>query len=357
MRTRLPIAVAIASLLLIPAAPAVAAPADDGNAPVLTSIALSPTSVTVSGMQTVLVTVTVHLTDQTGVYAGTSGGDAGLILGTPGVYFAGVGEWAFLELASGTPQDGVWTGPVAVTSKWSGTVRPSLVAAEDENGHRLSVDPGTVVSTPAISVRSSHRPAVRISFSPDPATPGQQVTEYVRVTDSATGQPVSHAPLRLAFDNGCAESTGTPATAGFFGTYQAVLPAAQATSNLGHCAWVEGADPPRPTPWPVIIASAFVSIRFRYAVTATPARTSAPAGTNVTVTGSIKPPANKSIQLQRLSGSTWTTVNTARAGSENGAYTVVATPPGRATYSYRVNAPTDASNVGGTSKTFTIRGT
>jgi hypothetical protein len=35
---------------------------------------------------------------------------------------------------------------------------------------------------------------------------------------------------------------------------------------------------------------------------------------------------------------------------------VVATPPGRATYSYRVNAPADR-NAGGTSATFTIRGT
>jgi hypothetical protein len=35
----------------------------------------------------------------------------------------------------------------------------------------------------------------------------------------------------------------------------------------------------------------------------------------------------------------------------------VATPPGKATYSYRVYAPGDAETVGGISKVFTIRGT
>jgi hypothetical protein len=35
----------------------------------------------------------------------------------------------------------------------------------------------------------------------------------------------------------------------------------------------------------------------------------------------------------------------------------VATPPGKGLYTYRVLAPTDASNVGNTSVAFTIRGT
>jgi hypothetical protein len=66
MRKCLPLVVATAALL-VPAAPAVAAPAADTSPPQVRSIELSRSAVTVSGLDTVLVTVRVRLTDDTGV--------------------------------------------------------------------------------------------------------------------------------------------------------------------------------------------------------------------------------------------------------------------------------------------------
>lgn len=353
MRTRLSVALAAACLLLIPAAPAVAARADDPDAPVVRSIALSQSSVTVSGLQTVLVTVTARLTDQTGVDAGPKYDGIGLSYWTPAIWFGP--DPAFLQLASGTPQDGIWTGQMPVTSRWSGTYPPTSMVLEDTANNESRIDPTTVISTPSISVQSSHRPAVKMSFSPDPATPGTSVTQYISVTDSETGAPVSYAPLRLAFDNQCVESTGEPARTGLFGTYQRVLTGAESTPG-GYCAWVAGDDSFRNVEYPTKIAAVNRSIRFRYVVTAAPARTWVPAGTNVKVTGTAKPGAGyKTLQLQRLSGGTWVTVNTTTV-DPNGRYTVLATPPRRATFSYRVHAPAD-DNAAGTSATFTIRGT
>jgi hypothetical protein len=56
------------------------------------------------------------------------------------------------------------------------------------------------------------------------------------------------------------------------------------------------------------------------------------------------------------SAGAWKTVNTGRVRT-SGRFTIVATPPGKATYSYRVYAPGDADTVGGLSKTFIITGT
>ena len=345
---------AAAALLLVPAAPAI--PASAATAPPqVRSIELSLASATVSGLATVPLTIRVRLSDDVGV--STIGDNAG---GWSPVVSFGPNGYALLQLAEGTPKDGIWAGQVLITSRWSGTVRPTQVFVTDLDGHTAQVDPATVIDTPAVTVHSPHRPVVRLSFSPSPAFPGTAVTEIVRATDADTGNPYPFLPLWLGVDNQCAESGGSAtATTGLFGTFQRTLDV-DSSDDLLQCVFVRGPDvtpPPGQQPQLTIIAYDGRYVPHKYRVAATPARTSAPAGTNVKVTGTVRPLyEGKVLALQRLSGGVWRTVNTG-ALSAAGSFTIVATPPGKGVYSYRVLASTDDANAGNTSPTFTIRGT
>jgi hypothetical protein len=357
VRKRLPLAIAAAAALLLPAAPALAAPTVDTTPPQVRSVEVAQSAVTVSGLQTVLVTVRVRLTDDTGVEVVSSPG----IGYWPVVSFAPtLSAYALLALTEGTPQDGIWTGQVAVTSAWKGTVQANRVAAYDAGAmNLLDVDPRTVVDTASIVVTSTHTPAVDMTFSPEPATKGQPVTQRVRAWDTDTGRPWANLPMTIGNDNGCVEpgfrlNVHTDAA----GNYQRTVPADQAEAL--HCVWVPGQPGSQAPGWEnrtiIAIDSQFVRYQ-KFSVGAVPAAASVPAGTNVNVNGNVTPvKPNKVLQLQRYSGGRWKTVNTGRVRT-SGRYTIVATPPGKATYSYRVYAPGDAETVGGISKVFTIRGT
>jgi hypothetical protein len=345
---------AAVALLLVPAAPVSAAPAATAP-PQVRSIELSLASATVSGLETVPLNIRMRLTDDVGI--SNVGDNAGGW--SPDLSF-GPGRSAMLQLAEGTLKDGVWAGQILITSGWSGSVRPTEVWATDLDGHTLQVDPATVIDTPAVTVHSSHRPVVKLSFSPSPAFPGTAVTEIVTATDADTGNPYPFLPLSLGVDNLCPEwAGGTPATTGFYGTYQRTLDV-ESSDHLLNCVLVRGPDvtpPPGQKPQFTVIASDARFVTHKYRVGATPAKTSVPAGTNVKVNGTVLPLyEGKVMALQRLSGGAWLTVNTGKL-SAAGRFTIVATPPGKGLYTYRVLAATDASNVGNTSVSFTIRGT
>lgn len=349
---------AVLALSLISAAPAVAAPAADTEPPQLHSITFAQSSVTVSGTQTRLVGVRVRLTDDTGVeprhYLASEE------LGSPWLQMsASPNSYVLLRLAEGTEQDGIWTGTIPVTSAWSGSIQPVQIFAYDRNlTNKLTVDPRTVVDTPSLQVQSSHRPAIDMTFSPEPAPAGKPVLQRIRAWDTTTGKPWANLALRLSSDNGCVEpgelvTVRTRAD----GTYQRTI-SVQRRQWL-QCAWVPGVNQPTMPDPPTIIASDGGHIRDkRYSVSATPAARSVRAGTNVNVDGSASPlHRGKILQLQRLyPDKTWRKVSTGKVRT-SGRYTIVASPPGRATYSYRVYAPGDGYAVGGTSKVFTIRGT
>jgi hypothetical protein len=262
-------------------------------------------------------------------------------------------------LAEGTDKDGIWTGTLPVTSAWSGAIQPIGIYAVDQTyANVLNADPRTLVDTPSLQVRSSHLPGLDMTFSPEPPPAGKPVTQRIRAWDTTTGKPWADLSLRLSFDNGCVEPGGvTTVKTRADGTYQRTLSAAQ--RQWLHCAWVPGVDQPT-MPYPMtVIASDGGHVRTqRYAVSATPTAKSAPVGKSVNVNGSATPlHKGKVMQLQRLyPDKTWRKVSTAKV-RDSGRFTLAASPPGKATYSYRVYAPGDGYAVGGVSKVFTIRGT
>ncbi|GAA3918245.1 hypothetical protein [Actinoplanes auranticolor] len=160
-------------------------------------------------------------------------------------------------------------------------------------------------------------------------------------------------------DNGCVESTGfaVGGRTDSAGLFRRTVPAAQ--TQWLHCAWVPGASRP-PTNGDDRRHghrrdAAFLRYS-RYKVSAEPAAATAPAGSNVDVDGSASPVnKGKVIRLQRYTGGAWKNVNSGLVRA-SGRFTVVATPPGKATYSYRAHAPGDTKAVGSLSKVFTIRG-
>lgn len=348
--------VAALVLTLLPAAPALAAPAADTTPPEVHSITFAKSSTTVSGVTTELVEVKVRMTDDSGVLP--TDYEAGRLLASPYLTLnTEYNRFVLLRLASGTAQDGIWSGSLPVTSAWSGAVTATHLYAQAEDSI-LDIDPHTAVDVPTLQVTSSHRPALDITYTPEPLPTAQPFVEHVRAWDTTTGLPWPNLSIRLSDDNGCVEPGNLiVAKTGADGTYQRKL-----TSDgwgVGHCAWVPGTNQPNmPEPRTMIAADGGSVRRTRFAVGATPAATSAKAGTDVDVNGNVTPLVKgKVLQLQRLyPGNAWRTVSTGRV-RDSGRYTLVATPPGKATYSYRVYAPGDANSVGGLSRTFTIRGT
>ena len=109
--------------------------------------------------------------------------------------------------------------------------------------------------------------------------------------------------------------------------------------------------------WSTRIGGAGAFARYKFVVSAKPAATAAAAGTNVAVDGQVAPATpGKVVQLQRRHGAEWRTVGTAKTRASS-RFTVVATPPGVGTWSYRVYAPGSPNRAGSMSAVFTIRGT
>jgi hypothetical protein len=329
-----------------------AAPAtSDTTPPELHSMTLSRATVAVSRLETKLLVVSAHLTDDTGVREQPF---------WPGQEFSPLvrihSRFVALTLTSGTAQDGIWSGGLAVTSDWpSGAYQPLQVVARDTAGNELSVDPSTVIDPPSIRVASSNKPVLTLTFSPQPAVVGGNLTRTVRLAEGDTGQPMEGVPVGLGYDSSCAEGDQrTPdGRTNSSGVY--VTTWTNVTADGLNCAWIVTDNVPEQPA--TRLAPVYNAATYRWSVTARPASPSAPAGTNVTVTGTLAPSGyNLELQLQRrYPDNTWRTVN--RAQSEGEEFTLVATPPSVATHSYRVLAPGRENRVGATSPVFTIRGT
>ena len=317
------------------------------------SVTFSRETITVAGLKTDLLFVTARLTDDTGVEdvpfdPAVEGHSPALRVGS---------RWVNLNLASGTAQDGVWSGGTTVTSGWtSGTYEPELLVARDAARNSLSVDPRTVADTPSVAVTTSNKPRLTLTFSPNPAIVNGALTRIVRVVDPSTGEPWQGVPIAIDFDSTCAEDPSRyPAgRTNAAGEFRSTLPAGN-NFEFGHCTWISSDNVPRQPP--TLISTTFQFPTYRWAVTARPASSSAPAGTNVAVTGMLSPssPNNTELQLQRLYNNTWRTVNRGLT-NQNSGFRILATPPGVATYSYRVLAPAENLRAAATSPVFTIRG-
>ena len=335
------------------AAGLLAAPAtSDATPPELHSLTFSRESAVVSGLQTRLLAVSARFTDEEGVLEdpGYNWGDF-----MPAVR---IGQrMVRLTLSAGTAEDGVWTGGIAITSDWAGgTYRPDLVIARDNWNGLLEVDPSTVTEVPSIEVTSSNKPVLTLTLSPQPAVVGGILTRTVRVTDRATGSPMQGVPVVISYDNLCVEGNyrtpvGYTNAAGTFAT------TTTGTAEGGHCAWITSDNVPEQPA--TAIAPTNVAPTYLWSVTARPAATSAPAGTNVAVTGTLAPYQNSfELQLQRrYPDNTWRTVNRGTTDGDS-RFRILATPPSVATHSYRVFAPARRPDRAASySPVFTIRGT
>ncbi|MEU4423293.1 hypothetical protein AB0F81_21920 [Actinoplanes sp. NPDC024001] len=349
---------AVLALSLMPAGPALAGSAADTAPPEIHSLTFSESSVTVSGLGTKFVQVRVRLTDESGVEPIDY--NPSFELASPYLRLnAEPNGYILLRLAEGTEQDGIWAGNIPVTSAWRGRITPVQIYAKDKTyENTLDIHPGALGLDPVLQVNSSNRPAIDMTFSPEPRKPGKPVTQKVRAWNTTTGKPWPNLPLHFSFDNGCVEPGNlTSARTRADGTFKRTISAWQ--SQWLQCVWVPAANQPG-LMWPpsvIAVDSGFVRTK-QYSVTAKPAVTSVKAGKSVKVKGKIRPKVKgKVVQLQRYykTKKVWRTVNTAKVRAD-GTYTVLATPKGKATYTYRVYVAGDQSVVGNVSKKFKIRG-
>ncbi|MFG1605261.1 hypothetical protein [Actinoplanes sp. NPDC049265] len=345
--------IAVAALLLPGVATVARTAATDDTPPAVESIEFSRERLEVSGLDVKLLVVTVHLTDETGVLEWDSV-DRGHF---PALAIAG--QYVSLSLGRGTSQDGWYTGGVAVTSGWPATNRPTRAAVMDTEGNEAFVDLATGgIDLPTVAVDSSNHPNLKLLVTPDPATIGDAITRTVKVTDAA-GRVWPGVPVQVRYDNECVEylTSAPDGRTNASGVYTAPRWPAGQNYEFGICAMIVS-ESNVPEQGPTFIAGTSSAVTYRYKVAAVPAATSVPAGTNVEVNGNLQPAQQrKELQLQRLySGGEWRTVNrgSTRASSR---FTIIATPPGSATYSYRVFAPAGDHRAAATSPVFTIRGT
>ena len=151
---------AAAALTLLGAPPAAAAAAADTAPPQLGRVTFSRAAVNVSGLNVVPVTVSVRLSDPSGISEIPQAMTPSPHLTLGPVPGSRSQLHPVLTRTSGSSTDGVWSATVGVPSTWNGVVRVTSVGATDGAGNVLYAD-RTGTRTPALRVRGTHRPADR----------------------------------------------------------------------------------------------------------------------------------------------------------------------------------------------------
>jgi hypothetical protein len=349
-------AVVVAVALPLPVAAAPPAPRAAVVMPVLTGVSLSTGAVSVRGLDVAPVTVTV-----------TTTGDAGPCS-------ENVGEVGFYRTSK------VWDrsapsqlgGRLACVSDSGGmrTYRASVPVASTTHGTwrfwyvRLDSDPYDLdlrtvgLPAPTLGVTGSHRPRLRFALTPHPLPyPGRTVTMTVRATFDDTGAPVVGQFTDVTYGGvtPCPGCSGTTDAKGRMVRPVPVTDHRQVVARMPLKA-------PGFLGWSPVYSVMTRDVVVQPALTASPARSSVPHGTNVDVNGqafvvgvkdwSFKPRAD--LVLQRLVGRHWRTVSWSGV-RPTGRFTVVATPPkGRNLYRVLMGSQHDFGP--GTSRAFLIRG-
>lgn len=333
----------------VAAAPAAVAAVDKAP-PVLQGITVSPDAVSVAGIDLVPVTVTAHLTDESGVevVSEVGGGRAPYIAlkrvagGDPAT------QGAELSLASGTPQDGMWSATIQVPSTWDGQWEVSQLVALDSAFNRLDVDPPDTPAT-KLDVTGTHMPAVTMRFAPDPLVGDGPLTVEGRFYYEDSGEGIPNQPIFFGHDNLCVEYSATPnGTTNADGTFSKVYP-----KGDGYLQCVGILRPSNVADTPAFIVVASRHPRVKPVVTATASKTTVRTGTKVTFTGTVVP-EGYSVNLQQLRNSAWRTVDSAVV-NDRGGFTLDATPKAVGTYHYRVIVPSDDPELVGVSETIVVQ--
>lgn len=345
-RTFAGLIIAAAGVLLLPAVPAAAA---DTSPPQLVDVQLSSSSFTVSGFARTTIQVRLHLTDDTHVVRGEPDQGTGLP-GSPWVQLskttAGRGQVTDLysdefSLTSGTAQDGWWSAPLRITSGYDGTWTVTRVRAADGNGNFLDVDPRTQSINATMQVTGAHIPHLSMRQTPDPEIGDRNpITFYGHVTDLDTAQPL-RATVHMGFDAGCSTFP--------YGGASHVTTAADGSWRLSFSSWQPDAgcaslynfahvpDPDHAGSMmtvQIFYVDFVVAPHYRWPVSASLAAHLIKLGETTTVNGSTGA-IGETVQLERLSHGSWTIVGSAHVRT-SGRFTLIAEPPSRGNWRYRV---------------------
>jgi hypothetical protein len=199
MKRSLPLLVAMVALLT--PSPARAAASDTH----VVGATLTASRTTLSGLQTAVLTLSVHLTDPDGVEVqGATFDDRPLQYGMCpcGAVAAASGSRAIeLRLSSGTAQDGWWSGTTRIAADEPGTWTLTYLIAGtyvsgDPYGDWRPVDGAALGAT--ANVRASHWPVSTASVPRPPVPYSSSWVASGRVTWSDTGAPIPN--LRVLVD-------------------------------------------------------------------------------------------------------------------------------------------------------------
>ncbi|MGC4901797.1 hypothetical protein ACLQ2Y_20935 [Micromonospora echinospora] len=315
----------------------------------LMDVTVSPDAVSVAGVDLVPVTVSAHLTDDTGVVPSTEM-DGTMV---PSVALRLVGsdraDGAELSLTAGTPQDGTWSATIQVPSTWNGTWEVSRLVAVDAAANRLDVDPPASADTTLV-VTGTHRPAVTMRLSPDPLVGDGPLTVEGRFYYEDTGEGIGNQPIFFGSDNACWELRSEPnGTTRADGTFSRLYPKGD---PFVRCVGIVRPSNTAVAPDYIVVRTLHPRVKPIVAVKAN--RTTVTPGTTVTFTGMVKPAASWQLQLQQLQGRTWRKV-AGTSSNDLGAYRMAVTPKTPGTLRYRVVIPNQDPALVGVSEVVTVR--
>jgi hypothetical protein len=339
--------------VVVPAAPAVAA-----ATPRILSLSVPTQTFDCETSPGALVTA--HLTDPAGIV----GGDPDPAADGINVSYISVEGYAMLgTLVSGTAQDGEWSfGPFCQfrpTPTWTITTV-----------HLLGADGGTADVSPAsagfastlrtvgrFGAFTSTVPASNIDTTVtigSPKTVSGRLSWYYNGAHAVPGAVVrvwEKVPQTPTFPDGDETLLGTATTAAD-GTWSFTWRPTH-NSFRTYVTWGSGTTPQGIRYADGVGWTQRTNVRVAVRLGAVPI--SMVAGTVGLVTGNVLPnKAGRTVHLQRLTRTGWTTVSTALIRS-SGRFTLLAQPPTRGLLSYRVYKPGDAQNVGATTRSFSIR--
>lgn len=299
------------------------------------SASYSASTVTVSGIQTRPLTVTVHVTATPAIHTdnGYLQAELGRTAGAGALANSGVG----MNLVSGDGSDGVWAGTFAIPATAAGTWTLNNVY---ECAYCVPGTSHPVTGMPVFTVVGTHIPRMSAGQSPNP-TPldSSPFTIKGRVTDSDTGAGIPGAPVAHGYDAGCLlnyggygfSKTAVTNSLGYYAFTYSGSGTLEAKRSPG-CMAIRGPSQSDNSAQLVLRRGFSVQLKtVPVSVSAVPARQVVPVGTRVQVNGNVisasGPPAyNCTVVLQRLTGATqWRGQSLARVRL-SGRYTLIARP-------------------------------
>jgi len=339
---------------------------------VLESMSLATTATALTGAQLTTMTVSMHLVDPDGVVPrGGSLADRGWncpcvwleSLTSAGANFraspqATGGRLVSLTLTSGTATDGVWVGRTILGAGDAGIWRPTSLDAGDfvstsqePYASSFVAVPADITTATALNLRGYDWPLLTVRIPSAVTVVGQRFVITGTAMSSRTHRPV--AGLRVVLGAGlmCSPLDHCVGTAVRTSSTGAFALSSTDFHRFWSALWAQDAQG-----FPVNFVQA-QRMHVRYAVSLGAIRTSAKAGSSLSVFGHVTPWVDDlgaaRLVLQRFYSGTWHNVGTTSAYP--GGYTLKAYPP-RGSWQYRVRVVTGYDCIGTYSRTFSLRG-